>query len=67
MRTACKNKTQFSYFMQNIVEEGGGEGLILRKARSVYEHGKSVSLLKLKVILYQFMYPFFIIRFSLSK
>ena len=27
----------------------GGEGLIMRKERSVYEHGRSLSLLKVKV------------------
>ena len=32
-----------------IVLEEGGEGLVLRKPKSIYEQGRSASLLKLKV------------------
>ena len=48
MRVACKNRYHFITFMQMAVDDGG-EGIILRKEGSLYEPGKSLSLLKVKV------------------
>lgn len=36
-------------YANNIITVQNGEGIILQKPRSLYEHGKSDSLLKLKV------------------
>eukprot|EP00026_Physarum_polycephalum_P001458 Phypoly_transcript_01460.p1 GENE.Phypoly_transcript_01460~~Phypoly_transcript_01460.p1 ORF type:complete len:826 (+),score=126.37 Phypoly_transcript_01460:385-2862(+) len=47
MRVACRSRYHLNDFMQLVVDEGG-EGVILRKERSLYEHGKSLSLLKIK-------------------
>ena len=46
--------------VQAIVEDGG-EGIIMRKARSLYEQGRSTSLFKLKAsyFLIYFNYNFF--------
>ena len=35
--------------MVQVVIEGGGEGLVLRKPKSLYENGRSPFLLKIKV------------------
>ena len=37
---------------------GGGEGIILRRVRSEYEHGRSKSLIKLKVYLFIYLLIF---------
>jgi ATP-dependent DNA ligase len=37
------------YFMLENITTNGGEGVILRKKGSLYEHGRSPSLLKFKV------------------
>lgn len=50
MRLACKSKKQLNNMSQFVIE-GEGEGVILRKPKSVYESGRSDSLLKLKVLL----------------
>jgi ATP-dependent DNA ligase len=50
MRLLCFNRHQLSAFILKVTREGG-EGLILRKPISVYEHGRTVHLLKLKVAL----------------
>lgn len=46
----CKNKKQVGGWLKEVMERGG-EGVILRAAKSLYEHGRSDSLLKLKVFL----------------
>eukprot|EP00026_Physarum_polycephalum_P001831 Phypoly_transcript_01834.p1 GENE.Phypoly_transcript_01834~~Phypoly_transcript_01834.p1 ORF type:complete len:743 (-),score=122.50 Phypoly_transcript_01834:185-2413(-) len=46
-RFLCKNMRVLTKSLQQIVE-GGGEGLILRKPRSVYFPGRSSLLLKIK-------------------
>lgn len=38
----------------NIVLNQKGEGVILQKPYSIYEHGKSISVLKLKVLFLHF-------------
>eukprot|EP00026_Physarum_polycephalum_P004297 Phypoly_transcript_04315.p1 GENE.Phypoly_transcript_04315~~Phypoly_transcript_04315.p1 ORF type:complete len:712 (-),score=56.46 Phypoly_transcript_04315:8-2143(-) len=40
-------QSPFRYFIQ-LITENGGEGIILRKRESLYEHGRSLSLLKVK-------------------
>lgn len=40
--------------LTNCVIDNGGEGLVLRKPGSLYEYGRSASLLKLKVCHYNF-------------
>jgi hypothetical protein len=47
-RFVFKRHMSHNYFIQNIVADGG-EGIILRKCGSLYEPGRSFSLLKLKV------------------
>eukprot|EP00026_Physarum_polycephalum_P013932 Phypoly_transcript_14393.p1 GENE.Phypoly_transcript_14393~~Phypoly_transcript_14393.p1 ORF type:complete len:318 (+),score=42.03 Phypoly_transcript_14393:113-955(+) len=46
-RVMCTNNDQLSDFVKSIIEKSG-EGVILRKQGSVYERGRSPSLLKLK-------------------
>eukprot|EP00026_Physarum_polycephalum_P001387 Phypoly_transcript_01388.p1 GENE.Phypoly_transcript_01388~~Phypoly_transcript_01388.p1 ORF type:complete len:627 (+),score=98.80 Phypoly_transcript_01388:211-1881(+) len=46
-RVMCESEEHMQWFVKGILEEAG-EGIILRKVRSVYEHGRSTSLLKLK-------------------
>lgn len=48
-RQKCISNSQLSKMLQNILTERG-EGLILQLADSLYEHGRSTSLVKLKVI-----------------
>ena len=47
-RFQFKRNMSHNFFIQVIVPDGG-EGIILRKCGSLYEHGRSFSLLKLKV------------------
>eukprot|EP00026_Physarum_polycephalum_P002833 Phypoly_transcript_02842.p1 GENE.Phypoly_transcript_02842~~Phypoly_transcript_02842.p1 ORF type:complete len:838 (+),score=97.84 Phypoly_transcript_02842:84-2597(+) len=46
-RQKCKNKHHLSALRTHVINDGG-EGVILRKPQSVYESGRSDSLLKLK-------------------
>eukprot|EP00026_Physarum_polycephalum_P003261 Phypoly_transcript_03271.p1 GENE.Phypoly_transcript_03271~~Phypoly_transcript_03271.p1 ORF type:complete len:688 (+),score=73.27 Phypoly_transcript_03271:396-2459(+) len=46
-RLLCASKTHLSRMLQHSIDEGG-EGVILRKPGSVYAHGRSLNLLKLK-------------------
>lgn len=58
-RMKCKKGTHLREMMEGIVE-GGGEGIMLRKIASFYEHGKSQSLLKIKVChCYYYLYYYF--------
>ena len=43
-----KFSTLSKYFIQMVIDDGG-EGIIVRKVGSLYEHGRSKELLKLKV------------------
>lgn len=47
-RIKCKDNNHLSQLVQGVIEEGG-EGVILRKANSLYTPGRSRSLVKLKV------------------
>ena len=46
--------------LQETIVENEGEGVILRRKGSLYEHGRSLSLLKLKVyfVLFPFLFCF---------
>eukprot|EP00026_Physarum_polycephalum_P002214 Phypoly_transcript_02219.p1 GENE.Phypoly_transcript_02219~~Phypoly_transcript_02219.p1 ORF type:complete len:905 (+),score=113.90 Phypoly_transcript_02219:198-2912(+) len=46
-RFFCAHQKQLVFFIKNIISNGG-EGLILNKPNSFYEHGKAQSLIKLK-------------------
>jgi DNA ligase-1 len=46
-RVKCTNLAHVSKAVQSIIDEEG-EGIILRKCNSVYEHGRSHNLIKLK-------------------
>eukprot|EP00026_Physarum_polycephalum_P000547 Phypoly_transcript_00548.p1 GENE.Phypoly_transcript_00548~~Phypoly_transcript_00548.p1 ORF type:complete len:911 (+),score=120.65 Phypoly_transcript_00548:114-2846(+) len=46
-RTLCISKNHLDIFLRSILEHGG-EGAMLRKVGSPYEHGRSNNLLKLK-------------------
>ena len=48
-RVFCNRKQMLTSSVNRIITDGG-EGVILRKPGSVYEHGRSTSLVKLKVI-----------------
>jgi ATP-dependent DNA ligase len=48
-RTLCTAKIQLEVVTENIIEDGG-EGIILRNVGSFYEHGRTSSLIKLKVL-----------------
>eukprot|EP00026_Physarum_polycephalum_P001966 Phypoly_transcript_01970.p1 GENE.Phypoly_transcript_01970~~Phypoly_transcript_01970.p1 ORF type:complete len:954 (+),score=99.16 Phypoly_transcript_01970:90-2951(+) len=47
MRVKCLGKRQMITALKRILRDGG-EGLILRKPKSVYEHGRSKNLIKMK-------------------
>eukprot|EP00026_Physarum_polycephalum_P000538 Phypoly_transcript_00539.p1 GENE.Phypoly_transcript_00539~~Phypoly_transcript_00539.p1 ORF type:complete len:959 (+),score=132.38 Phypoly_transcript_00539:57-2933(+) len=48
-RIKCKSNEHLSQFVQGVID-AGGEGVILRKMNSLYEHGRSRSLVKLKTV-----------------
>lgn len=50
-RVLCKSSTHLNQFTAGIIDETG-EGVILRKRASLYEHGRSPNLVKLKVTYY---------------
>lgn len=54
-RWLCNSSKKLSMSISNILEDGG-EGIILRKPNSLYEHGKSQQLIKLKVYYYYYCY-----------
>lgn len=47
-RMKCFTHKQVETKLKQVLEDGG-EGVVLRKPGSVYEHGRSSSLLKIKV------------------
>ena len=47
----CRNRAVPKIAARNIIRDGG-EGVIMRKPGSPYEHGRNESLVKLKVYLY---------------
>jgi ATP-dependent DNA ligase len=47
-RILGNNELTLNQLLKYIIEEAG-EGVILRKCTSLYEHGRSADLLKLKV------------------
>lgn len=49
-RALHKNRKSLNEFVQSVINNEG-EGIILRKHGSIYEHGRSQSLIKLKVTL----------------
>lgn len=49
MRVACANEDQISSFLDHVIKDEG-EGVILRKANSLYFNGRSPELWKLKVL-----------------
>lgn len=53
----CKDNITTKNLMKEVIENEG-EGLILRKVRSIYENGRSSSLVKLKVHFYKFFKMF---------
>ena len=48
IRVLCTRKQLVNSMSQHIIGDGG-EGVILREPKSLYKHGRSESLLKLKV------------------
>jgi ATP-dependent DNA ligase len=47
-RILCASRGEFKFLLENILKDGG-EGAIVRKPASTYEHGRSLSLVKIKV------------------
>lgn len=47
-RMKCKNNVQLKLMVETIINDNG-EGVILRKEKSLYEPGRTPSLLKIKV------------------
>lgn len=47
-RVLCKDQKHLLKMVEGIIDHAG-EGVILRKRGSFYEHGRSSSLLKMKV------------------
>lgn len=47
-RLQCPSKIMVNNFLKEMISQGG-EGLMMRKCNSLYEHGRSSNLLKLKV------------------
>lgn len=54
MRVLCQNNKHVNELISGALEDGG-EGVILRKVGSEYEHGRTSSLIKLKI---SFVIPF---------
>ena len=55
-RVLCSGLHHMRAFADEIIQKGGGEGLILRRVASHYEPGRSPALLKLKVMPYFCLY-----------
>ena len=51
-RVLCIGETHARAFVDEVIQKGGGEGLIFRRVASHYELGRSLSLLKLKVMVF---------------
>lgn len=47
LRVGCKDKSHVKKFVSAVLRDGG-EGVILRKPKSHYEHGRSANLVKIK-------------------
>jgi ATP-dependent DNA ligase len=56
-RARCKGGRAVNVALAHVTR-GGGEGIILRKVKSLYEHGRSPNLFKLKV--YSFLFYTFL-------
>ena len=50
-RTMAKSEAHMKFILHGVLEDAG-EGLIARKVGSLYEHGRTSSLLKIKVCLF---------------
>jgi hypothetical protein len=59
----CKDTSHLESFFQDVVDRGG-EGVILRDPKSIYQPGRSAGYLKLKVFFISF---FFIIFFCMRE
>lgn len=49
-RMKCETKKRMANMMYSVVNDGG-EGVIARKPKSFYEHGRSQQLFKIKVLI----------------
>ena len=47
-RVLGQDDEHLKFVLQSVIDDGG-EGAILRKVGSLFEHGRSTSLIKLKV------------------
>lgn len=54
VRMLCKSADQLRSILKEIIVKSGGEGIILQRPKSMYEQGRSNSLLKIKVIINDF-------------
>lgn len=45
----CRSRKNLDFLLEKIMEEKG-EGIMLRRQGSKYEHGRSPSLIKMKVL-----------------
>ena len=61
-RVLCSGSHHMRTLAEEVIQKGGGEGLILRRVASHYEPGRSLSLLKLKVrsLLIQVLFLLFV-------
>jgi ATP-dependent DNA ligase len=59
-RMASTTQSHLNNMLHNVVDHGG-EGIILQKSSSRYEHGRSTSLLKVKVSLCLYFTPIYLI------
>jgi hypothetical protein len=62
MRVECASKKFLRNFSHGIFKDAG-EGLILRRKASMYEHGRTPDLYKIKVDLFSFSFFLFFIIF----
>lgn len=62
-RLLCETGPQIQQMNELIIDKEG-EGLILRKCGSLYEPGKSYSLLKLKVFVLFFIFIFYLFIYN---
>ena len=46
--STCQNARHLRVITQTILE-GGGDGVVLRKPKSIYEHGRTENIVKIKV------------------
>lgn len=62
-RVKCLEREHMIGWLSELVTDQGAEGLILRRPLSLYEHGRSTNLFKLKVFIYNCYHYFLTFKY----